>query len=333
MQNGKGQGKQAMPDWDDLRFFLAVARTGSTLAAGKALRVSQTTAARRVAALELATGVELFERRQSGYVLTAAGEALLQRAEAMESAAHAFAEAASAHARDVRGVVRLTTAEIYAVTILPPILRDLHAAHPNIRIELDTSDGVRDLAAGEAEVALRAGHSANWTGLVGRRIAADPWTMYCSRAYAVRHPRPTCDEDFRRHPIIGGGGAYVWPVYRKWLRRIGLEEAVAMEHDSSSGLLAAVRSGFGMAVLPSFLADRDPDLVRCIDPPGRDEMELWLVTHERLRRTPRVRAVMDFLGDRLAQVARQPELARDAAWAGEMACVQNGLHPIRTEAR
>jgi molybdate transport repressor ModE-like protein len=89
--------------WNDLRFFLAVARTGSTLAGAKALKVSQTTAARRVAALEEALGLQLFERRQAGYALTPAGEALVAQAEGVERAAGAFAEVAAAQARDASG--------------------------------------------------------------------------------------------------------------------------------------------------------------------------------------------------------------------------------------
>jgi DNA-binding transcriptional LysR family regulator len=301
--------------WDDLRYFLAVARTGSTLAAARQLRVSQTTAARRVAALEAAVGLILFERRQAGYALTPAGEALVRQAEAVEAAAGAFGEAAASQGRDASGIVRLTTAEIYAVTILPPMLRDLHEAQPGIRIELDTSDSKRDLASGEADVALRSGSGEGWAGLVGRRVAPDPWTMYCSRAYAAAHVRPRSMADFAQHPIIGGGGAYVWPVYRAWLRKIGLEQAVAMEHGTSTGLLAAVRAGFGMAVLPTFFADRDPELVRCMEPPEGDKMTLWLLTHERLRQTPRVRAVMDFLGERLARMARLPRSDPAPAWA------------------
>lgn len=291
--------------WDDVRFFLAVARTGSTLGAGKALKVSQTTAARRVAALEEALGLRLFERRQAGYALTPAGEALVARAEAVECAAGAFAESAAAQGREAGGVVRLTTVEVYAVTLLPPILRDLRVAHPNIRIELDTTEIARDLAGGEADIALRGGHPPEGGGLVGRRIAADPWTVYCSRSYAAANGVPADLAELARHPIIGGGGQFVWPVYRRWLQHHGLDHAVVIEHGSTSGLLSAVRSGMGMAVLPSFMADREPDLVRVVDAAEGDRMELWLLTHERVRHAPRVRAVMDFLGGRLARVARE----------------------------
>jgi DNA-binding transcriptional LysR family regulator len=259
-----------------------------------------------VAALEAALGLTLFERRQAGYALTPAGAALVPQAEAVEVAADAFAGAAGAQARDVSGSVRLTCVEVYAITILPPILQELRAAHPGIRIELDTTEVPRDLAAGEADIALRAGLPSASGGLVGRRIGSDPWTFYCSRSYAAAHGLPRSTEELARHPIIGGGGSYVWPVYRKWLQRLGVEDSVVLEHGSTSGLLAAVRSGMGMAVLPSFIADREPDLVQVIEPPSAEHMELWLLTHERLRHTPRIRIVMDFLGERLLRLARQP---------------------------
>jgi len=306
-----------MLDWNDLRYFLAVAQTGSTLAAGRQLRVSQTTAARRVAALEEALGVTLFERRQAGYALTSVGEELLEQAAAVASAAEAFSEAAAAQSRDASGTVRLTMVEIYGVTMLPPLLKELHEAHPKIRIELDTSEIARDLAAGEADIALRGGAAPTNGGLVGRRIGSDPWTLYCSRSYAAQNKRPRSREDLREHPIIGGGGPKVWPLYRLWLERLGLDQSVAMEYGSSSGLLAAIRSGMGLAVLPSFMADRDPDLVRVLDPSPRDEMELWLLTHERLRHTPRVRAVMDFLGERLVQMAKAGPIDGDSPWLRE----------------
>src|SRR6188472_2938677 len=120
-----------MLDWNDLRYFLAVARDGSTLAAGRALRVSQTTVARRIAALEEALGFPLFEKRQAGYALTPAGQDLLKRAEGVETAA--------AQSRDVTGIVKITTEEVYAITILAPLLRELHETHAEIVIELDTS--------------------------------------------------------------------------------------------------------------------------------------------------------------------------------------------------
>lgn len=293
-----------MYDWNDLKAFLAVAETGSTLAAAQAMRVSQTTVARRIAALETATGVTLFERRQAGYALTPVGEAMLASAAAVRDAAARFGEAAGARSRDAGGTVSLTVMEIIAVTILPPILRNLRAEHPGIHIQLDTSDESRDLAAGAADIAIRSSKQPSGAGLVGRRVADNPWTVYCSRDYADRHGVPHNREELAAHPFIGGGGG-VWEPYRAWLRQYGLEESVVMQYDTATGLLSGVRAGMGLTVLPAYLADREPDLIRCLPPKSDDTTGLWLLTHERLRHVPRVRLVLDFLARELTKLGRE----------------------------
>ena len=157
-----------MFDWNDARFFVAVADTGSTLAAGRLLRVSQTTVARRIAALEESLGLTLFDKRRAGYTLTAAGETLLLEARALHAAAEALADAASAQKRETGGTVRLTTEESYANGVLTPMLRELHELRPDIIIELDASEELRDLEAGAADIAVRVAKEMTGSGLVGR---------------------------------------------------------------------------------------------------------------------------------------------------------------------
>ncbi|MEO5972855.1 MAG: LysR family transcriptional regulator [Sphingomicrobium sp.] len=292
MQNG------AMLDWNDLRYFLAVAGSGSTLAAGRALNVSQTTVARRIAALEAALAVQLFERRQAGYALTPDGEALLAQARRVESAASHFADSAASLSRDLSGTVKLSTEEIFAVTLLAPMLKELHERHPEILIELDTTQDIRDLGAGEADIALRSTAKQQAAGLVGRRLCTDEWTLYCSRDYAVRHGVPHTVDELRSHALVGGGGG-LWRAYSVWIKELGLEDQVAMQHGSSTGLLSAVRSGFGIAVLPCIIADAEDDLIRCLPPRHNHGRVMWLLTHERVRHAARVRTVIDFLYERL----------------------------------
>ena len=255
-----------MMDWNDLRYFLAVADQGSTLAAGRALRVSQTTVARRIAALEESLGLLLFEKRQAGYTLTPAGEELVGRARQVEAATDGFTEASAALVRDTSGVVRITTQEIFANTLLGPMLKELHELHPDIVIEIDTQQELLDLGAGEADIGLRSTASEAPAGIVGRNIGIDDWTLYCSREYADRHGVPRTRHDLKKHAIIGGGGGKLWLHYEAWLRSLGLEGQVAMHHATSTGLLSAVRSGFGIAVLPCMVADAEPDLIQCIPP-------------------------------------------------------------------
>ena len=300
-------------DWNDLRYFLAVADHGSTLAAGRALRVSQTTVARRIAALEGALGLLLFEKRQAGYTLTPAGEELVERARQVEVATEGFSEASAALARDTSGIVRITTQEIFANTLLGPILKEMHELHPDIVIEIDTRQELLDLGEGEADIGLRSTAGGQPAGVVGRSLCIDDWTLYCSREYADRHGVPRTRDDLKKHSIIGGGGGKLWLHYEAWLRSLGLEGQVAIHHATSTGLLSAIRSGFGIAVLPCIVADADPDLIRCVPPRNDHKRSLWLLTHERVRHTPRVRLVIDFLYERLMGHVRMLEEKRAAA--------------------
>jgi len=317
-----------MFDWGDLRYFLAVAETGSTLAAGRVLRVSQTTVARRVAALEEALGLALFDRRRAGYALTPSGEALLAEAQGVASAAAVFAESAAARRRSAGGTVRLTAEQSVAYEVLPPILRDLRDVHPEILIEVDAAEELRDLEAGAADVAIRVLARDDQPSLVGRRLGPDDWSVYCSRDYAAAHGTPESRAALAAHPLISvGGGGQVARYYGKWLHENGLEAAVAMQHGSVTGLIAAVRSGLGIAALPCLIAELDPALRRCFPGGSYAGRDIWLLCHERLRREPRVRTVMQFLGDRLGrhvgEVRRSIEtrapLARPSAGGGSPA--------------
>lgn len=293
-----------MFDWNDLRFLIAVADGGSTLAASRALRVSQTTVARRLAALEASLGLTLLDRRQDGFRLTATGQDLLDKARTVAASAAEFEQAAEAQGRELGGLVRLTTEDVYGHQLIVPALVPLHEAHPAIRIELDNSRALRDLGAGEADIALRATSSEPPAGVVGRRLCRDDWTLYCSRDYARAHGVPRTKDELRQHALVGGGGGSLWRAYQAFLQRFDLEGSVAMHQGSSTGLLTSIRSGFGIGILPCIVADSEDDLIRCMPPMTDHGRDLWLLTHERVRDRPAVRTVVDFLYDRLkARVA------------------------------
>ena len=294
-----------MIDWNDLKYLLAVSEGGSTLAAGRALRVSQTTVARRIAALEQAVGYPLFEKRQSGYALTASGDALLARAESVRTAALAFEEAAAAIQRGTSGIVRVTTTDLFAHTFLAQWLVDLHERHPDVRIELDESGAVRDLGAGDADIAIRSTASDARAGIVGRRICRDEWTFYCSCGYAERHGIPRKREQLHGHALVGGGGTMTWQVYEATLREIGIAEQVVIQQATMGGLLSGIRSGLGIGVLPCLIGDGEEDLFRCMPPRREEKRYIWLLTHDRVKHSPAVRIVVDFLYERMAARARE----------------------------
>lgn len=287
-----------MLDWNDIAAYVAVARAGSTLSVAAELKISQTTVARRIGALEAALGVALFHRLPSGYRLTDAGAALFEQAETVERATRDFAARAESLVRSDSAVVKLSLEEIYAVTIMLPLLPVMAARHPGIRLVLDTSDALRDLANGDADIALRSCVRPEGPGLIARRLADDKWSFYCSKDYAAVHGVPHTIKALGQSPIIGGGGKGFDQHYRGWLERHGISHAVTIEQGSLTGLLAAVRSGLGVALLPTLIADREPGLVRCM-PPGGGERGLWLVSHERVRHQPEIKLVRDFLARHL----------------------------------
>ena len=133
------------------------------------------------------------------------------------------------------------------------------------------------------------------------------------RDTSVRKEAEEQREELKKHAFIGGGGGGLWKAYSAWLDDLGLQEQVIMHHGSATGMLSAIRSGLGIAVLPAILGDSDPDLVRCIPPKAHHKRSLWLLTHERVRHTPRVRTVIDFLYDRLSRHIRILEAERAAA--------------------
>jgi DNA-binding transcriptional LysR family regulator len=143
-------------------------------------------------------------------------------------------------------------------------------------------------------------------------LGDDEWTLYCSRDYAAAHGVPTTQAQLKKHAFIGGGGPKLWRAYSAWLEDLGLNDRVIMHHASAMGMMSAIRSGLGIAVLPCIVADADPDLVQCVPPRGGHGRVMWLVTHERLRRTPRVRIVIDFLYEQLSRHIRQLEGKRAA---------------------
>lgn len=290
--------------------FLAVADHGSTLAASRVLRVSQTTVSRRVEALERALEVRLFERRAAGYRLTEAGTSVVPAARRLAEAAAAIETVARSRARTLAGTVRLTTEEVFAVTLLPPLLREIRERFPDIRLELDTSRELRDLAGGEADIALRSTSQEAPEGMVGRALTRDDWMLYCSQGYAETHGIPMKPEDLRGHNIVGGGGSGLWRAYSAWLAKLGLQEQVGMHYDSSGGLLSAVKAGIGIAVLPCIVADSDPDFVLCVPLKTDHKRVMWLLTHERVRQDAAVRAVVDFLYDALSAHVRKVEALR-----------------------
>lgn len=285
--------------WDDLRYLLAVARDGSTLAAARTLKVNQSTVHRRITELESRVGHRLVQRHSSGYRLTSFGEQLIVEAEGVERAVHAVERRIKAHGDDLVDTIRLTCPEPLAQRITAsPLFGLFHERHPGLTVEIVMSDGYLDLARGDADVALRSGEPDD-ESLVGRKIADSVWAVYASKVYIQRHGTPARIDDLKNHAIIGFQGALANHRAAKWLAAFAPDARIAATNNSVLGVLHAVKSGLGLAPLPTTIAAMESDLVQVL-PPVRELQRGWFIlTTPELRKTPRVAAFFDFVVERL----------------------------------
>jgi DNA-binding transcriptional LysR family regulator len=254
-------------DWNDIKYFLAVARHGSTIAAGKALQLSQSTVQRRLVELEKRIGRKLVTRTSTGYRLTDFGKELRPYAERIEVMVRDFERHVSDVGRDRSGVIRVTCPEPI-VHRMTPLIERFHARHPELRVEFVMSDRYLDLSKGEADVAFRSGDTDD--ELVGRKIADSVWAVYASCSYIERHGKPDYVEDLSRHVLVCLDVSMSNHRVAKWLKVVAPGAKIAARNSSVLGLMYAVKSGVGIGPLPTAIADAETDLVRVLVAPVID---------------------------------------------------------------
>jgi DNA-binding transcriptional LysR family regulator/class 3 adenylate cyclase len=282
-------------DWNDITYFLAVARHGSTTAVAKALNLDQATIHRRLDDFEKQIGRPIVIRQAAGYDLTDFGRELLPLATQVEEAVNSLKRFVMASHDIATGSVRVTCSESIGYRLMQSSLLDtFHDRHPGLRIELIMSDHFLDIAKGEADVAIRAGIPEEEI-LLGRKIADVPWALYCSRSYLDRHGRVERTEDLDSHAIVEFDGDIRDHHAARWLRSMAPNAKIVARSNTVPGLMMTVRSGAGLAPLPMPLAGRDPDLLCMLGPLPGLYSPIYMLTHPDLRNTPRVRTFFDFI--------------------------------------
>lgn len=281
--------------WDDLRTVLAIARAGSLSGAARALGVNHATVFRRLGAIEEGLGVKLFERTRGGYTPTTAGE------DVADAAARIDAEVAGVERRVVgrdrlpAGSLRVTTTDTLLAGLLSPVLVDFRRHYPEITLEIVVSNTQLNLSKRDADVAVRP-TSSPAENLVGRRAGTIAQAPYA--AVTDRDPPDPEDADW-----IGPDETLWYRQLEDWMRRQGHDGRCGYRVDSLVGMHAGVRAGAGAAILPCYLGDADPALVRIGGPVAELAIDLWLLTHPDLRDVARIRAFTAFVGDAIRERA------------------------------
>jgi DNA-binding transcriptional LysR family regulator len=291
-----------MHDWGDLKFFLATARSGSTLAAGRELGVNATTVARRIAALERALSIRLFDRNNDGYRLSEAGNAILIQAERAAAEMETLERMAAQRSRNLSGVIRVTTVESLANSVLTPLLSEFFELYPDIKVEVITAERLLDLARGEADIAIRACQMPAEPGITVRKLADEPWALYCSRAYAAKRGVPKSGDDLNQHAVVGGEGVLAKLDPFKWLAKVAPRATVRSVCSTVANTIVAIKAGHGVGPLPCGVKRfGGSDLVECFPMPSFG-LGWYFLTRSDMRDLPRVKAFSRFMAPALKRV-------------------------------
>lgn len=289
--------------WDDQRAFLAVLEAGSLSAAARWLGVAQPTVRARVEALERALGTVLFTRSANGLVPTEQARALGESARAMARASDAFVRAASSPPGEVAGTVRLSVSDFVGIEVLPSMLSGLRQRYPGLVVEVSLSNASADLLDQEVDVAVRM-HPPRHEALVARKVASIALGFFAHADYLARRGVPQAVVDLAAHDLIGPdrarGDLQLAASLHPGIRR----ERFVFRTDSHPAQLAAARAGLGIAVVQRPVGLADPVLRPVLPELVVASLDTWIVTHENLRRLPRVRAMFDHLAEAFARFVR-----------------------------
>jgi DNA-binding transcriptional LysR family regulator len=281
-------------DWNDLKYFLAVARAGSTIAAARDLGVNQSTVHRRLDELERRLGHKLVSRHPTGYRLTELGEELSDSVTRIEDAIADFERRVSAWGKEYTGLVKVTCPEALASRLMRSGLIDrFNRRYPSLHVEFVMSDRIVDLGKGQADIAIRALPPAD-NALVARKIADSPWAIYASRSYVENFGGVKKPEDINRHAVILFDGAMRNHHTVRWLRTVAPHARIVARADSLPALVMAAKSGTGLASMPVIIGENENHLIRMMGPVPDLATPFYLVMHRDMRRTPRVRAFFDY---------------------------------------
>lgn len=281
--------------WDDLRFFLAVTRTGSLSGAARALGVGHVTVGRRLALLEQQLGVTLLNRTPDGFMTTSAGEAILRQCAAMERAATDLERIAGGRDSLVAGSVRVTTTEALAYQLVAPAIAALRKTHPDLRVDLIAGVRTLDIARREADLAIRFARPSA-SDLVCRKLGEVGFSLYASKRYLASAGIPKRGQGLAGFDLITFTGAPA--ATSPFFMDESLEGArVALRCDNALIQIRAAAGNAGIVEAACFLGDSSPDLVRVWPDEAPITRALWLIVHQDMRRAARVRAVSTVLGE------------------------------------
>jgi len=291
-------------EWDDMRFFLTVARVGTLSAASVQLKVDHTTVARRISRLEISLNTSLFLRKNSGYELTAAGEKLLGTAQTMEAAMLAAEVEVGDRNHSLAGVVRIGAPDGFGSYFIAPRLKEFCDANPALEIELVATARIFNLTKRESDIAISLAMPQQGR-VVGRKLVDYALYLYGTEEYFLSAPPIRSTEDLGQHRFIGYIEDLLFSQELNYQPKISSSRVPQLRSTNLIAQLNAVLSGLGLAVLPAFIGQSIPNLVPVLPDRVKLMRTFYLHLNEDGHRISRIRETADYL---IAVVAKNRSL-------------------------
>jgi DNA-binding transcriptional LysR family regulator len=290
-------------DWDDLRYFLAVAQTGSFTAAARLLGTNQTTVGRRMQAFEMRLGAKLFDRHSKGMTVTPTGRSVLELATQIDSIATRIDRRFAGADFELAGTVRIACTEGLGAYWLTPRMVGFQRAHPNLTIDIFAGNEIVDLSRREADISIRLSQPTD-PRLVAWKAGRMRFSLFAARSYTDIYGIPQCFEDLARHRLVDHHGHHRIKILEPWTRVIREHKYSIFRTNNTQVLAEALRCGIGIGLSPSYTPRFCADLVELPVDPGCST-DVWLVTHEETNQSARVQRVLQHIRENFERDRRE----------------------------
>ncbi|MEX1000410.1 MAG: LysR family transcriptional regulator [Thermodesulfobacteriota bacterium] len=292
-----------MYNWDDLKVFLEVSKTLNLSKAARVLDIDQTTVHRRILRFERKTGKKLLKRISQGYILTPWGEAIAGKSKGLDDEMKKMEMLLEDNLSEVFGTVNITTTNVIANVVLPPLLVKFHKLYPQLKLEITVAEEFFDIYKREADLAIRS------TDIVephehAVKVGKGAWALYATKEYMKGRPNINSPEFFRENMFILGIEKIANIKSTKWLNTKIQEENISLKANSMEIIYASVKAGLGIGLLPCVYKTMDNSLVELSEPDPKFSSPIWLITQKELTQSEKIKICLDYFHKELKKIFR-----------------------------
>jgi DNA-binding transcriptional LysR family regulator len=290
-----------MFNWDDLRVFLEVSKTLNLSRAAEELEVDQTTVYRRISRFEKKLGKKLFKRTANTYILTSWGEGLVRKSSHLQDEMSKIDNFLGDNLTDLFGTINITTTDVIANVVLPPLLARFHKLYPHLQLDITVCEDFFDMYRREADLAIRSSDSVE-PHVYALKVGRGAWALYGAKDYLKGRPAFNSPGFFTKNSFIAGSEKIEHIKSNKWLRSKVREENISLKASSMQSVYAAVKAGIGIGLLPCVYKDMDNSLIEISERFDNFGSPIWLITQKELIGNEKMKICLDFFQKELGKI-------------------------------